>query len=99
MGLRHPLFEYLPYLSIKIRNGIADSYVGKLLKALKWGSDFGGDLSLGEQGLRGAEFISSAPQHTLLIHVDAIVYSSSAYLVRVCCYFHRANDKKRLRLK
>jgi hypothetical protein len=40
-------------------------------QALKGGSDSGGNHSLGEQGLRGTSFISSALQHTLLIHVDA----------------------------
>lgn len=40
-------------------------------QALKRVSDFGGNHSLGEQGLQGTGFISSALQHTLLIHVDA----------------------------
>ena len=39
-------------------------------QALKGVSDYGGNHSLGEQGLRGTGFISSALQHTLLIHVD-----------------------------
>lgn len=40
-------------------------------QALKRVSDFGGNHSLGEQGLWGTGFTSSALQHTLLIHVDA----------------------------